>query len=90
MALAGGSVVEEVATCTSGEVLHWLAMWAMKARQRVLDRSMEDAWRQAFSLPGRLPETSRGRADEEDLVTPTITQLAARPFEMDSDSDLPF
>jgi hypothetical protein len=86
----GGSVVKELATCTSGEVLHWLAVWALKARQRVLDRSMEQAWQHAFSRPRRT-STTRGDHDyADDLVTPTITLPHSMSFEMDSDEDLPF
>lgn len=58
----GGSVVEELATCTSAEGLHWVAMWALKARQRALESSMEQAWQHAFSSPRRASTTRSCRS----------------------------
>ncbi|MEU0077245.1 hypothetical protein ABZY58_04970 [Micromonospora tulbaghiae] len=86
----GGSVVEELATCSSGEVLHWLAVWALKARQRALESSMEQAWQQAFSRPRYTSTTRRDRDLADDLVTPTVIPQHPMSFEMDSDDELPF
>ncbi|MFC3504145.1 hypothetical protein ACFOOK_24685 [Micromonospora krabiensis] len=86
----GGSVVGELATCSSGEVLHWLGVWALKARQRALESSMEQAWQQAFSRPRFTSTTHPDRGLADGLVTPTVIPLHSRSFEMDSDDDLPF
>jgi hypothetical protein len=88
----GGSLGEELASCPPGEVLHWLTVWALKARQRVLDRSMEQAWQHAFVGPRSrgVSEASRDKHFAGDLVTPTIILWPSSSFEMDSNDDLPF
>ncbi|RKN22058.1 hypothetical protein D7147_04795 [Micromonospora musae] len=86
----GGPVAEELATCTSGDVLHWLAARALKARQRALESSMEQAWQHAFSRPLRASTTYRDRNLADGHVTSTVISGRPTSFEMDSDDDLPF
>ncbi len=57
----GRSVVDEILAGTRAEAVQWLATWAHKTCTRMLQRSMDQAWRHAFEhrpaayfLPDRL------------------------------------